>query len=319
MKEHVKKLAILKLLSDGKFHSGEDLGEKLNVSRAAISKHISVIQEWGLEIYRLKGRGYALSTPIELLRDELISHSQLPAPELLGVVDSTNQYLLNNMTMLENGQSCFAEYQSAGRGRRGRRWVSPFGSNIYCSLYWCLDDGLAATMGLSLAIGIAVVDALESLGCENLKLKWPNDIYWNNRKLAGILIELSAQSGGAAHIVIGVGVNVELDERFNSEIGQPWIDLKTILNQSNIRNKLANELLKSLFNVMKEFECSGLSTFIDKWNQLDNYINQEISLQMGNKLVTGICSGIDYQGALLLAVDGKVTPYSGGEISIKKS
>ena len=242
MKEHVKKLAILKLLSDGKFHSGEELGEKLNVSRAAISKHISVIQEWGLEIYRLKGRGYALSTPIELLRKEMINHSQLPDPELLGVVDSTNQYLLNNMTMLEHGQSCFAEYQSAGRGRRGRRWVSPFGSNIYCSLYWCLDDGLAATMGLSLAIGIAVVDALESLGCENLKLKWPNDIYWNNRKLAGILIELSAQSGGAAHIVIGVGVNVELDERFNSEIGQPWIDLKTILNQSSIRNKLANEI-----------------------------------------------------------------------------
>ena len=318
MKEHVKKLAILKLLSDGKFHSGEDLGDKLNVSRAAISKHISMIQEWGLEIYRLKGKGYALSTPIELLREDLISHNQLPEPELLGVIDSTNQYLLNNMAKLKNGQSCFAEYQSAGRGRRGRRWISPFGSNIYCSLYWRLDDGLAATMGLSLAIGIAVVNALESLGCENLKLKWPNDIYWNNRKLAGILIELSAQSGGAAHIVIGVGVNVELNERFNAEIGQPWVDLKTILDQPNIRNKLANELLKSLFNVMQEFECSGLSTFIERWNELDNYINQEISLQMGSKLVTGIGSGVDYQGALLLTVDGKVTPYNGGEISIKK-
>ena len=319
MKDHTKKLAILDLLSDGQFHSGEELGEVLKISRAAISKHIAVIQDWGLEVYKVKGKGYALSNPIELLSEELINHANLPSPKLLGVIDSTNQYLLNNMDTIQSGQSCFAEYQEAGRGRRGRTWVSPFGCNIYFSLYWRLEDGLAATMGLSLAIGVAVVDALERLGCSNLKLKWPNDIYWNNRKLAGVLIELSAQSGGAAHVVIGVGINVNLNERFDSAIDQPWVDLNTILEKKNIRNKLANELLISLFHVMKEFEYSGLSSFIHRWNELDNFKKQTISLQLGNGTVTGVCEGIDPQGALLLTVDDEIKSYNGGEISIKKS
>ncbi|WP_072055720.1 bifunctional biotin--[acetyl-CoA-carboxylase] ligase/biotin operon repressor BirA [Aliivibrio fischeri] len=318
MKEHTKKLEILRLLSDGHFHSGEELGEQLNISRAAISKHINVIQSWGLEIYKVKGKGYSLSTSIELLQQELVSHNKLPKPEVLGVVDSTNQYLLNNMTSLECGQSCIAEYQSAGRGRRGRSWVSPFGGNIYLSLYWRLDDGLAATMGLSLAVGIAVVEALENLGCSGLKLKWPNDIYWNNRKLGGVLIELSAQSGGAAHVVIGIGINVDLSERFTTEIDQPWVDLKTILGQNHIRNKLANALLVSLEETMKEFECFGLSRFVERWNKYDNFKGQEISLQLGNGTVTGVCNGIDAQGALLLINPDGLTAYNGGEISIKK-
>ena len=208
MKDHTKKLAILDLLSDGQFHSGEELGEVLKISRAAISKHIAVIQDWGLEVYKVKGKGYALSNPIELLNGALIHHANLPSPKLLGVIDSTNQYLLNNMDTIQSGQSCFAEYQEAGRGRRGRTWVSPFGCNIYFSLYWRLEDGLAATMGLSLAIGIAVVDALERLGCSNLKLKWPNDIYIFNKKITGILIQNSLKGSTLQSSIIGIGLNV---------------------------------------------------------------------------------------------------------------
>lgn len=318
MKEHSKKLAILQQLSDGQYHSGEDLGNFLNISRSAISKHISIIQNWGLLIYKVKGKGYALSAPIELLSSDKIVYRKLPEPLLLGVVDSTNQYLLNEMEGLESGQSCFAEYQTSGRGRRGRSWVSPFGSNIYFSLYWKLENGLAATMGLSLAVGIAVVNALEQLGCSNLKLKWPNDIYWNNKKLAGVLIELSAQSGGAAHIVIGVGINVELDDRFNVEIGQPWIDLKSILGKGNQRNKLANELLSSLHETMLSFENNGLSPFIERWKALDNYIEQRITLQLGATNIEGICKGIDAQGAILLDINGQQHSFVGGEISIQK-
>ena len=122
MKDHAKKLAILKKLSDGRFHSGEDLGESLNISRSAISKHITAIQDWGLLIYKVKGKGYALSDPIELLSLNSITYNKLPKPELLGVVDSTNQYLLNRMDQLDSGQSCFSEYQESGRGRRGRTW-----------------------------------------------------------------------------------------------------------------------------------------------------------------------------------------------------
>ena len=320
MKEHAKKLTILRKLSDGLFHSGEELGELLDISRSAISKHISVIQGWGLLIYKVKGKGYALSNPIELLSKDKITFAQLPIPILLGVVDSTNQYLLNNMATLKSGQSCFAEYQTAGRGRRGRKWVSPFGSNIYFSLYWKLDDGLPATMGLSLAIGVAVVNALEKLGCTNLKLKWPNDIYWNEKKLAGVLIELSAQSGGAAHIVVGVGINIDLDERFNDDIGQPWVDLASALGGGKMqRNKLANELLISLFDVMNEFESEGLKPFIERWKSLDNFMDREISLQLGSTVTKGICKGIDEQGAILLEKNGILTPFIGGEVSIQKN
>lgn len=318
MKDQTKKLEILRLLSDGHFHSGEELGEQLNISRAAISKHINVIQHWGLEIYKVKGKGYSLSSSIELLQPDVVYHKKLPIPEILGVVDSTNQYLLNNMNSLESGQSCFAEYQSAGRGRRGRSWVSPFGGNIYLSLYWELEDGLAATMGLSLAVGVAVVEALENIGCRDLKLKWPNDIYWNNRKLGGVLIELSAQSGGAAHIVIGIGINVDLSERFAAEIDQPWVDLKTIIGQRHIRNELANELLRSLEVTMRDFERFGLSHFVERWNKYDNFNGQEISLQLGNSITTGVCKGIDAQGALLLSNTNGLTAYNGGEISIRK-
>ncbi len=319
MKDHTKKLAILNLLSDGQCHSGEEIGDRLNVSRAAISQHISVIQSWGLDIDKVKGKGYVLSSPIELLKKELINHPHLPRPEVLGVIDSTNQYLLDNKSVILSGQSCFAEYQTAGRGRRGRAWVSPFGSNIYFSLYWRFTDGLAATMGLSLAIGVAVVNALEKLGCDDLKLKWPNDIYWKNRKLAGVLIELSAQSGGVAHAVIGIGINVNLNERFDSEISQPWVDLNTILGKSDIRNVLANELLISLYDVMNQFECSGLTHFVQRWNDLDNFKGQNISLQLSHGVVNGTCEGIDHQGALLLTVDCETRPYNGGEISIIKN
>ena len=318
MKEHVKKLAILRRLSDGRFHSGEELGVSLNISRSAISKHISALQDWGLLIYKIKGKGYSLSEPLELLSQDRVGYEKLPSPILLGVTNSTNQYLLDEMKTLQSGQSCFAEYQTSGRGRRGRTWVSPFGSNIYFSLYWKLESGLAGVMGLSLAIGIAVTDALELLGCKNLKLKWPNDIYWNEKKLAGVLIELSAQSGGAAHVVIGVGINVDLDERFNSEIDQPWTDLKEVLNKEQQRNKLANALLKSMHQVMNEFQTFGLGPFIDRWKRLDNFMDKSITLQAGATVVTGVCKGIDEQGAILLDIDGEIKSFIGGEISIKK-
>ena len=212
MREHSTKLALLKCLSDGEFHSGEDLGEMIGVSRAAISKHIKGIQEWGLDIYRVQGKGYKLANQLDMLDQEKLS---APSPdaslELIPIIGSTNQHLLERTNTLESGSVCIAEYQAAGRGRRGREWVSPFGANLYLSMYWRLDAGMAAAMGLSLVVGVAVVEALEEMGVEGIKLKWPNDLYHNDKKLAGILVELSGQSGGAAHIVIGLGLNLSMD------------------------------------------------------------------------------------------------------------
>ena len=175
MKDHSVKLAILQVLSKGTFCSGEELGKELGISRAAISKHIKGVQDWGIDIFRVQGKGYQLAKPIELLDKDIIQNQVENPIVLMPVIDSTNQYLLDRADMLESGTVCIAEYQSNGRGRRGREWISPFGSNLYLSLYWRLDAGMAAAIGLSLVVGIAIVEALEKLGLPNIKLKWHND------------------------------------------------------------------------------------------------------------------------------------------------
>ena len=129
------------------------------------------------------------------------------------VIDSTNQYLLERVNTLSSGESCLAECQTAGRGRRGKPWVSPFGCQLILSMYWRLEQGMAAAMGLSLAVGVAVVEALESLGYPGVALKWPNDLYYQGRKLAGILVEMSGSAGASCHLVIGVGLNLAMPSR----------------------------------------------------------------------------------------------------------
>ncbi|MED5503300.1 MAG: HTH domain-containing protein, partial [Pseudomonadota bacterium] len=127
-KEHSVKLHILKSLSDGGFHSGEGLGQELGISRAAIAKHIKGLNDWGVDIYRIQGRGYQLAQPLQLLDEERLQ-AQLDTPlELISVIDSTNQYLLDRVNDSVKGRVCLAEYQAKGRGRRGRQWISPFGT-----------------------------------------------------------------------------------------------------------------------------------------------------------------------------------------------
>ncbi len=223
-KDHSTKLHILQTLSDGEFHSGEALGNALGISRAAIAKHIKSLSEWGVDIYRIQGRGYQMARPMPLLDEAKLMVGSVQKLELIPVIDSTNQYLLDRVNESEKGRICLAEYQTNGRGRRGRQWISPFGSNLYLSMYWRLDAGMAAAMGLSLVIGIAAVEALEAMGIEGVKLKWPNDLYYQDKKLAGILVEMSGQAGGAAHLVIGMGLNIGMPD-VQPNIDQPWTTL----------------------------------------------------------------------------------------------
>ncbi len=226
MKEHATRLALIKLLADGQFHSGEALGESLGISRSAISKHIKVLQLWGLDLFRIQGKGYCISTSIELLDcDKILSQVKCPQLELIPIIDSTNQYLLDRFGLLPKGAVCLAEYQQAGRGRRGRQWLSPFGSNLYLSMYWRLDAGMAAAMGLSLVVGVAIAETLQSLGADEVRVKWPNDLYYRDKKLAGILVEMTGQAGDAAHLVIGMGLNINMPVTEGSDIGQAWNNL----------------------------------------------------------------------------------------------
>lgn len=317
MKDHNVPLKLVDILSDGEFHSGEQLGERLGMSRAAINKHIQTLKSWGLDVYTVTGKGYSLSAPIQLLDEQaILSQVTQGNVSVIPVIDSTNQYLLERMHEMESGAACIAEYQQAGRGRRGRQWFSPFGANLYMSMYWRLEQGPAAAMGLSLVIGIIMAETLRSLGADNVRVKWPNDIYLNDRKLAGILVELTGKTGDAAQIVIGAGINLAMRTADASQINQGWINLQEAGVTVN-RNELAARLINSLREALPLFEQEGLTPFVARWAALDNFINRPVKLLIGEREVHGIARGVDSQGGLLLEQDGEIKAWVGGEISLR--
>ncbi|WP_313702078.1 bifunctional biotin--[acetyl-CoA-carboxylase] ligase/biotin operon repressor BirA [Pantoea sp.] len=317
MKDHNVPLKLVDILSDGEFHSGEQLGETLGMSRAAINKHIQTLKSWGLDVYTVTGKGYSLSAQMQLLNEQaILSQVEQGNVSVIPVIDSTNQYLLERMHDMQSGAACIAEYQQAGRGRRGRQWFSPFGANLYMSMYWRLEQGPAAAMGLSLVIGIIMAETLRSLGADDVRVKWPNDIYLNDRKLAGILVELTGKTGDAAQIVIGAGINLAMRAADASQINQGWINLQEAGVTVN-RNELAAHLINSLREALPLFEQEGLTPFIARWAALDNFINRPVKLLIGEREVHGIARGVDSQGGLLLEQDGEIKAWVGGEISLR--
>lgn len=317
MKDNSVPLKLVALLADGEFHSGEQLGEALGMSRAAINKHIQTLKSWGLDVYTVTGKGYSLPAAMQLLDEEVIlSHLHQPDLAVIPVIDSTNQYLLERMNQLPSGYACIAEYQQAGRGRRGRKWFSPFGTNLYMSMYWRLEQGPAAAMGLSLVIGIVMAEVIQSLGAPDIRVKWPNDLYLNDRKLAGILVELTGKTGDAAQIVIGAGINLLMRSEGAAEINQGWINLQEAGIKID-RNELAAKLLNSLREALPIFERDGLAPFVTRWEALDNFINRSVKLLIGEREVHGIARGIDNQGGLLLEQGGEIKSWVGGEISLR--
>ncbi|EPF21045.1 Bifunctional protein BirA [Cedecea davisae] len=317
MKDNKVPLTLISILADGEFHSGEQLGEQLGMSRAAINKHVQTLRDWGIDVFTVPGKGYSLPEPIQLL-DESFIKSQVAAGTVavLPVIDSTNQYLLNRIDTLQSGDACIAEYQQAGRGRRGRQWFSPFGANLYLSMYWRLEQGPAAAIGLSLVIGIVMAEVLQRLGAEDVRVKWPNDLYLNDRKLAGILVELTGKTGDAAQIVIGAGINLAMRNVAADVINQGWINLQEAGISIN-RNTLAVTLIQELRTALQLFEQESLVPFLPRWEKLDNFINRPVKLIIGEREVLGISRGINEQGGLLLEQDGIIKAWVGGEISLR--
>lgn len=319
MKDNTVPLTLISILSDGEFHSGEQLGERLGMSRAAINKHIQTLRDWGVDVFTVPGKGYSLPEPIQLLNEDLIRSSiSEGAVTVLPVIDSTNQYLLDRLASLRSGDACVAEYQQAGRGRRGRKWFSPFGANLYLSMYWRLEQGPAAAIGLSLVIGIVMAEVLQSLGADKVRVKWPNDLYLLDRKLAGILVELTGKTGDAAQIVIGAGINLAMRRVESDVVNQGWINLQEAGIKID-RNTLAVRLIKELRAALVLFEQEGLIPYLQRWEKLDNFIHRPVKLIIGEKEIFGTSRGIDMQGALLLEQDGVIKPWMGGEISLRSA
>jgi BirA family biotin operon repressor/biotin-[acetyl-CoA-carboxylase] ligase len=315
---------IIKALCSHQFISGETLAKQNGVSRAAIAKHIQLLQQMGLSIFSVKGRGYQLQSDISLLNTSLISaglrENQLDNKvEVFPSLTSTNDYLLSKIDKLLPGQVCLAEHQTAGRGRRGRVWQSPFGSHLYCSVFWPLEKGLAEAMGLSLVVGVAVAETLNELYLLPTQLKWPNDIYVNSRKLAGILVDIDTSIQEETSCVIGIGINVAMPEQIGQIIDQPWIDIQTLIGTKAIdRNVLVISLITKLMECLAINKTDGLRALKAKWQNYDYLTGKTIMITQGDNKIIARYEGIDDQGALIASVDGVKKIFYGGEISVRE-
>ncbi|BDQ64359.1 MULTISPECIES: bifunctional biotin--[acetyl-CoA-carboxylase] ligase/biotin operon repressor BirA [Shewanella] len=312
----VRKREILGLLSSEHFVSGEELATQLGISRAAVSKHVDALEDYGVAIYSVKGRGYKLANPISLIDSARLIQSIDNRCFYFDEIPSTNGFMLSHTSELKSGDVCVAEYQSAGRGRRGRTWVSPYGHHLYFSQFWSFPQGMAQAMGLSLVVACSLVEVLKSFGVDNIGVKWPNDIYLNYKKLAGILIEMSGQADSECQLIIGIGVNMAMSEDQGKGIDQPWSDLSSLTDMPN-KTDLVIALHKQLKRDIQLFEREGLAAFKTRWQQADLFHGKEIRLLMGENHVDGICRGIDEQGAVLLETADGIQAYIGGEISLR--
>ncbi|NOX43270.1 MAG: bifunctional biotin--[acetyl-CoA-carboxylase] ligase/biotin operon repressor BirA [Gammaproteobacteria bacterium] len=317
---------IISILSDGAFHSGEELGKTLGISRTGIWMAIKKLSTYGLDLHSVRGKGYRFAHAVELLDStkilrsiEASTRNKISNLDVFLQLESTNAYLMGKVNSdIDKANVCFAEMQTAGRGRRGRKWISPFGGNIYMSILRHFSSDPQMLGGLGLALSVAIIRTLQDFGINDVKLKWPNDVIWQKRKLAGTLVEMVAESTGPCRVVMGIGFNADLSNSVSHQIDQPWVDLKTILGEVPSRNQLAGKLLQQLFNAITQFEQSGLSMFAEEWRRYDAYSGNHVSLLLPKDKISGICEGIDNMGALLVRVaDGQIQKFTSGEISLR--
>ena len=324
-----RRLELLRLLADGREHSGEALAAALAVSRAAVWKQVRQLEQWGLEVHAVAGRGYRLAWPLDLLEERgLLERLPGMAGErmrrltLADELESTNETLLA-VDDLPPGQFdlCLAEYQSQGRGRRGRSWVAPFGSGVCLSVNWCFTEAPPQLAALSLAAGVAVRRALSRCGVPGADLKWPNDVLYDGRKLGGILSELRAEAGGPAYVVIGVGLNVQLPPPARAEIAATGVEAACLgdlgLAAPPTRSALAAALAGELALALVEFEQVGFAPFFEEWCAADALCAQPVRLQHGARVTEGVARGIDREGALLFEAGGRLERIVAGEVSVR--
>lgn len=298
---------LLQILGDGLCHSGNELGQVLGVTRSAIWKQINQLIDLGIPIIRIAHQGYKLSTPLHLLdENEIISQLKLhdfKIPfklHLFTSIDSTNRYL-KEIPLSSSLDICCAEIQTQGRGRFGRQWHSPFGENIYCSSRWNLNCDLSRLSGLSLVTSLAVLNTLtQFIPTEDIKIKWPNDILWGNKKLCGILIEIIAESNGNAQVIVGIGLNVNTDTLNHPLPEKPWGSLFELSNQRFNRNHLIATLLSNLEHYINHFVNTDLTSFLDDWNKYDYLAGKQIKVTQSLGTFSGTARGINNTGQLIL-------------------
>jgi BirA family biotin operon repressor/biotin-[acetyl-CoA-carboxylase] ligase len=318
-------MQLLRLLSDGEFHSGEELGAALGISRTAVWKQVKLWRKRGLEITAATGKGYCLLAPLEWWSSDLLlkglsdpAKSSLRVLEIRECVTSTNDVVLELLQSTgHSGVACLAEEQSEGRGRRGRQWLSPFGSNFYGSIGWVFQ-GISVVEGLSLAFGVAIVRALKRYGMSNAQLKWPNDIVVGAAKLGGVLIELQAEADGPCRVVIGVGLNMLLPVGASDFLGREVTDVSQQTGIALRKNELGALLLDELLCLLQSYETQGFSAVREEWLSHDALCDADVVVTGLDKELFGVARGVDEHGALRLETKEGVRLLHGGEVSMKR-
>lgn len=320
-------MQILQLLSDGNIHSGERLGEALGISRAAVWKQIAALRKKGLEVEVVPGKGYRLHQMVEAWsRDRLLAGIDPALRSLLaiivteGVTTSTNDVVSTLMRGHPQGAVvCIAEEQTAGRGRRGREWFSPWGRNFYGTFGWIFPEGIAALEGLSLAIGVAVIRALRRYGVTDAGLKWPNDLVAGEAKLGGILIEVQAEAGGPCQAIIGLGLNLSLPSGAANLLGREVTDVASLAGGRVERNLLGSLIIEEVLRLLSDYPKCRFASVRDEWMALDVLRDAPVVVSGLAEGLEGIARGVDEQGALLVEAGEGVVRVQAGEVSLRRS
>ncbi len=316
---------LLGLLADGKFHSGQSLAEQLEISRTAVWKLIQKIQQWQVTVYSIRGRGYQIPGGLELLDKQVIERALVENNELfkqvisLTSIDSTSSYLSEDWQANPGkGRVCVAEHQTAGRGRKGRQWISPFGANFYFSIGLELPLGLSALGGVSLVVGMSLCDTLNQYVGGKIRIKWPNDLLIGEKKLAGILVEASGETNDVSFLNIGVGVNWSMEAAQGDAIDQPWTNLKSHLTQAISRNEILSSVLVNLDCALQRFLANGFSPLTESWSSQSAFYNREVEIHLPNQTITGKEVGIEPNGALKIETSKGIEIFHSGEVSLRK-
>lgn len=319
---------VLTLLDNNRYCSGEALAQRFNVTRATIHNCIVKIESLGISVERIRGLGYRLTQPVDLLNHTEIQSklsasvtNKLAEIQCLQEIDSTNRYA-TELGLPQTGEFSLvlAEMQTAGKGRRGRQWVSPYAANVYLSIVWPLQRSLHEAGMLSPMLAISMLTALEELGISGLNLKWPNDIYCHHKKLAGLLIECSGEISGGCKMVIGIGVNVFMSQFENVDIDQQWTDMfSQTQDWRHSRNHIAATLVNNAVAALTNFENNTFDNLVGAWSQWDIMKDKPVELHSAQSTQTGIARGIDKDGCLLLETSHGVEKISAGDVSLRAS
>ena len=319
---------LVALLSDGLVHSGVELAAALGVSRTTVHKLVTSIGDLGLEAFSMRSKGYRLSKPVKLLiESEIRSAIDMPTQisveklHLVSWLDSTNDYLIESLD--SHGppdpgkfRVCVAEMQTRGRGRRGRSWLSPFGQNVYLSVLFEFPHEITRLSGFSLATSLAVTRACEKLGLQGVGVKWPNDLMLQDRKLGGVLTEIRGESTSISHVIVGIGVNLQMPQDVARLINQKVVALEELGLPIWRRNEFVGTLLGCLIMLIREFMAGSFANFRMEWQRRNALLNRQVEVKTLRGVTQGIVKGVNDDGSLVLQTNSGEVSVTQGEVHV---